>query len=191
MSEVSPSNTCSILKYAMASDTRRSWEYPLRHLFLEPRWVIYRFILSIRGEFLGLTVILLWCSTKLPVVQYSLLCRCYKSRLITTTTKQTRKYSVNRSFVSNIYISKTRIQARLRGNRSSMVEYLPLLPETISIYINWFRCQQRLDRSPWHYTRTRPPTFIYHQLHGTYWRTDSATLSNPQTPKEQGSPYLQ
>lgn len=31
-----------------------------------------------------------------------------------------------------------------------------------------------------------PPTFISHELHGTHWRTDSATLSNPKTPKKDG-----
>lgn len=153
-------HTRSALRYAIVSDTKTCFtlrdeenrqfrgphaEYPLTHLFLKSRWVGCRFVLSIPLKVPWANCHPFWCSTKLPVLQYSLLCRCYRSRLITTITKQTRKYSVHRSFVSNINISKTRIQARLRG-QSTKHGWTPS-HEAISTYIHRLICQQTLDRS--------------------------------------------
>ena len=142
----------------MASDTKTCLRTPSKAPLRPNEWAIISTVYSIfHCEFTELTAILFWCSTKLPVLQYSLLYRCYIAKLFIATTKQTRKYSWNGGFVSNVYISKTNStwgQLTKHGWAPSH--------GSLSIYIRRLRCQQTLDRSCC-MTAAHPPTFIYHR----------------------------
>ena len=136
----------------------------LRISSLSPNeWVVISTVYPIsHRRFPELTAILFWCSTKLPVLQYILLYRCYIAKLFITTTKQTRKYSWNGGFVSNVYISKTNStwgQLTKHGWAPSH--------ESISIYIRLW-CPQALLLATWQ-PRILPRLYTFNNfVHETY-----------------------
>lgn len=149
--------------------------------------VIYTVYSISHWQFPEPTAILFWCSTKLLVLPYSSLCRCYIPQLFVTATKQTRD-SRNRGFVW-MYIPRTpspfeeAIDQAWSNTFARSYQYVHTSAQ-MSTKVH--------DRSCWWQQCILPRLYTTNYfVYEAYWRADVATRSNPKTPKEQGPPYLQ
>ena len=135
-------------------------ENPLLSTSSSPKqWAVISTVYSMsHRQFPELTTILFWCSTKLPVLPYSPLYRCYIPQLFVTATKQP-KDSRNRGFLW-VYIPRTPSPFEEAIDQA----WLNTFARSYQYVHTSAQMSTKVHDRSCCMTAVHSPTFIYHQL---------------------------